>query len=355
METFVTYLDSLYNYQFFGNSVQTLSITFIWFVGLIIFFRIMRNFVLARFAKLAKKTESDFDDRIIEIISNISRAFYWFLAFFIAIRFSQIQAPHLKSIFYGIFIVMFAYEGIRIVQALIHYGLEQWNKDTKKALDETTMHAVTMVVNLVMWVTAVLLVLSNLGFNISALVASLGVGGIAVALAAQNILGDLFSSFSIFIDRPFQVGDFIVVGSDKGTVRRIGLKTTRIQTLQGEELVVSNKELTNARVQNFKKMKRRRIGFSFGVTYDTPVAKLKKIPELVKEIIDKQELAECDRIHFHTFGDSALIFEIIYYINSQNYLDYMDAQQQMNLQIMELFEKYKIEMAYPTQTIYLKK
>ena len=355
MELFGIPFNELLTYEVFGAQLESLVLTFGCFVFFIIVFKIFRRVVLARISKLAKKTSSLFDDKLAEVFEEVSAAFYWFLAFYLATKFSPVLTDEIKKVFDGAFIVIIVYEVIKMAQAIIDFALDNWNKSERKGLDPTTLHALNMVISIVLWVTGILLVLSNLGFNISALVASLGVGGIAVALAAQNILGDLFSSFSIYIDRPFQVGDFIVLGTDKGIVKKIGLKTTRIQTLQGEELVVSNKELTTARVQNFKKMKRRRIGFSFGVTYDTPVKKMEKIPGMIKSIIDALELAECDRVHFHAFGDSALLFDIIYYINSHDYTDYMNAQQEINLEIMRQFEKEKIEMAYPTQTVYLKK
>ena len=207
----------------------------------------------------------------------------------------------------------------------------------------------------VIWGFGILLVLSNLGINISSLLAGLGIGGIAVALALQNILGDLFSAFAIYLDKPFEVGDFIVVGESKGTVEKIGIKTSRLRALQGEELIISNKELTNARIQNFKKMKERRITFRLGVTYETPLEKLKKIPEIIKQIITSFEDTRFERAHFVQFGDFALIFEVVYYMTTPAYIDYLNTQEKINFKIKEIFEKENIEMAYPTQTIFLKK
>ncbi len=156
-------------------------------------------------------------------------------------------------------------------------------------------------------------------------------------------------------DKPFVPGDFIVVGDKKGTVEKIGIKTTRLKALQGEELIISNKELTSAQIQNFKKMEERRISFSFGVTYETPVEKVKKIPDIIKDIIDKEDGARFDRAHFSRFDDSALNFDIIYYVGSGDYADYMDIQQSINIKILEVFEEMRIGMAYPTQTIYMQK
>jgi len=170
----------------------------------------------------------------------------------------------------------------------------------------------------------------------------------------KNILGDLFSSFAIFFDKPFLPGDFIQVGDKSGTVKKIGIKTTRIQASQGEEIVFSNQELTSSRVHNFKKMEERKISFSFGVVYETPLKKIKKISKMVKEIIVDIDKARFDRAHFSRFDDSALNFDVVYFVESDGYKTYMDIQQKINLKILEVFEKEEIEMAYPTRVVYQK-
>ena len=195
--------------------------------------------------------------------------------------------------------------------------------------------------------------LSNLGIEITPLVASLGVGGIAIAIALQSVLGDLFAAFAIYFDKPFKEGDFIIVGNDMGTVEKIGIKTTRIQTLQGQELVVSNSELTNSRVNNYKKMKERRVVTNIGVEYSTPTKKLKKINGIVKKAVETTKESRFDRVHFKAFGDFSLNFELVYYVTSPDYVKYMDVQQEINFKIREAFEKEKIVFAFPTQTIHV--
>ena len=217
------------------------------------------------------------------------------------------------------------------------------------------MEVLKKVVKGVLWAIAIIIVLSNFGYNVSTLAAGLGIGGIAIAFAFQAILGDIFASFSIYFDKPFKIGDFILIGNDMGTVKHIGIKTTRIQTLQGQELIVSNKELTETRVHNYKKMERRRISFTFGVEYDTKLKKLEKILEIVKEIFKKIKIADLDRVHFKQFGDFSLNFEVVYYVNKPDYLEYMDTQQEINFALKERFEKESIEFAFPTQTIYVNK
>jgi small-conductance mechanosensitive channel len=198
-----------------------------------------------------------------------------------------------------------------------------------------------------------LLMLDNLGINVTALVAGLGVGGIAVALAVQNILGDLFASLSIVLDKPFVIGDSITVDSYSGTVEHVGLKTTRIRSLGGEQLVFSNSDLLKARLRNFKHMQERRIVFSVGVLYQTPADKLEKIPALVKEIIEKAPRVRFDRAHLRDLGDSALIFEIVYWVLDPTYARYMDAQQSINLGLIRCFADEGIGFAYPSQSLFI--
>lgn len=208
---------------------------------------------------------------------------------------------------------------------------------------------------IVLWVGAVVLLLSNLGYNVTSIIAGLGIGGIAVALALQNILSDIFSSISIYFDKPFKVGDFVTINGYSGTIKRIGIKSTRIQALQGEEVVMSNNELTQARIQNFGSMDRKRVVLPLGVIYQTTHQQLKKIPSILKKIIDEQDGATFDRSNFESYGDSSLNFETVYYIESSDYAHYMNIQEGVNLKIFEEFEKEKIYFAYPTQTLFLDK
>lgn len=194
--------------------------------------------------------------------------------------------------------------------------------------------------------------LSNLGVNITAFIASLGVGGIAVALAAQNVLGDLFASMSIAIDKPFEVGDFIVLGSIAGTVETVGVKTTRIRSLGGEQIVMSNTELLKQTVSNYKRLQARRIVFGFGVTYSTTPEQAEAIPLIVKTIVEGSDTLRFDRAHFKAFGESSLDYEVVYIVLDAEYNVYMDQQQRINLALLQALSKEGIEFAFPTRTIY---
>lgn len=226
----------------------------------------------------------------------------------------------------------------------------------KKEADSGSRHMEKLIARLVkilIWLFIAILFLENIGVNISTLIAGLGVGGIAIAFAAQAILEDIFSYFTIFFDHPFEVGDFIVFGDQMGTVEHIGVKTTRLRSIGGEELIVSNKDLTNSRLSNYKTMTQRRVLFVLGVTYDTPMDKLREIPGILKDIISGTQDASFGRAHFSAFADSSLNFEIVYFVLSGDYDKYMDVQQDVNFRIKEKFDEEGIEFAFPTQTMYL--
>jgi small-conductance mechanosensitive channel len=215
----------------------------------------------------------------------------------------------------------------------------------------TTVAALGFISRTVLWSIVFLLALENFGFDVTALVAGLGVTGIAVALALQNILGDLFASLSIVLDKPFVVGDYIVVDTHQGTVDRIGLKTTRVRSLSGEQIVFSNADLVKSRLRNFKRMQERRVAFTFGVTYQTPEALLTRIPDIVRDIINARPSARFDRAHFQSFGEYALVFEVVYFVTTPDYALYMDIQQAINLGLLGRFRQEGITFSYPTRTL----
>ena len=343
----------------YNNTWQVVLTAVIAFFISFFVLKLFKFYVIKKLEKLSKKTRTDLDDLIVSLLDKVGWSFYVIVSLYIALNFLTLPVIVVKIVYYLLLVVL-VYYAIKILQGFIDYFTHQiiikrQVEEKKKNIDTSLIDLLNKAAKATLWVVAILLTLHNFGYNISALIAGLGIGGIAIAFALQNVLSDIFASFSIYFDKPFQTGDFIVVGDDMGVVERIGIKSTRLRTLQGEELVISNKELTESRVHNYKKMRKRRVVFKFGVTYETPLAKLKKIPGIVKDIINKIPLAEVDRVHFHEFGDFSLVFEVVYYIKSSDYNTYMDIQQDINLKIMERFKKLGIEMAYPTQTIYLHK
>lgn len=338
----------------FGVDIYPYFSAIIIFLLALFVLKIFKVVIISRLEKFSKKTETEVDDVIIGAINKIGLPFYGAFALYIMSQFSNLPGKAEKWI--GIFFFLaLIYYAIKFVSGLIDYGskkvMEKKSDDENKGI----VKLISVAMKVFLWLGAIVLILSNMGYNVTSLIAGLGIGGIAIGLALQSILGDLFSSLVIYFDKPFNIGDYIVVGDKNGTVKHVGIKTTRITSLQGEEIVFSNTDITNSRVQNFGKMQERRTAFSVGVAYDTPVEKLKRIPEIISNIIAGVENCRLDRSHFASFGDSALNYDTVYYVASGDFAAYMDAQQSINLQIMEAFEKEKITIAFPTRTVYLKK
>ena len=345
---------SWWQYQILGNTVGDFIGATIAFIVFLFVFKIFQFVILRRLGILAEKTKTDIDDTLVKIVKSLRPPFYSFIAFYFAVQFLTLSST-LSKVLDSLLVIWVVYQVIIAAQILIEYIFVKALKNEEDKGAQGAFGVIKNVIGAVLWMLGILVILSNMGVNITSVIAGLGIGGIAIAFAFQNILEDLFSSFAILFDKPFKVGDFIVVGEHKGVVQKMGIKTTRLKSLGGEEIVISNKELTSARLQNFKKMEERRIGFNFGVTYETPTEKLKTIPETVKDIIDSIEKARFDRSHFSQFDDSALTFETVYYVTTSDYAVYRDIQQEINLRVKESFEKDSIDMAYPTQTIYLNK
>ncbi|MBL4694026.1 mechanosensitive ion channel family protein [Candidatus Gracilibacteria bacterium] len=336
-----------------GNTVENFLMAFFTFIFLYLFFRIFRSVVIARLAKLAKKTEAVWDDYLIAMVEGIPPLFFYALSLYVPVR-MLIRDDGYGFIVDGIFFAVVVFQISVSLISLLEFCVKSYLK-SKDPDSDPSFTGFKILLKIVIWSLAVILILSNSGVNVSSLVTGLGISGIAVALAVQNILGDMFSSFTIYFDKPFKEGDFITVGDDSGTVKKIGLKSTRIATLHGEELVVSNQELVNSRVQNYRGMRKRRVVLSFGVVYGASVKDLKKVNELVEKVINGVKGVTFDRGHFSDFSASSLDFEIIYYVNSGDYLTYMNAKQEVNLGVKGALQKAKIEMAYPTQTLHLVK
>ena len=356
MEYIVNWLQ---NYQAGANTAYDYALALVVFIGSLVVLKIIQIIILGKLKKLAKKSKTKFDDIVIEILSNVRPPFYLLISLFVAIQYLTL-GDLASSLIKAFFLISITFEVVQALDKIVNYLLSVYIKKTADSEQEqkhieSVSKTMRLIVKVALWLVGLIVILANLGINVTSLVASLGIGGIAVALALQNVLGDMFSSFSIYIDKPFKVGDFIAVGEAKGTVERIGLKSTSIRTLGGEEMVIPNKELTDARVQNYKRMERRRYMFSLGVVYGTSQEKLEKIPKIIEEIINDIDDVDFDRAHFASYGDFSLNFDVSYYVNIIDFKEYMDRRQKINLEIYKQFGKEGIEFAYPTQTLFVNK
>ncbi|MBI4194310.1 MAG: mechanosensitive ion channel family protein [Betaproteobacteria bacterium] len=331
-----------------------------WAVAALIMLGIV--FVLAAFkygaaravAALARRTITSVDDILAQVI-GVTKV-WLLLPLAIYAGASAVELPRkLERLVDTVVVVALMLQVALWVNRFIGCWLER-QIERRRGVDGEGVTALTLLgfgARVLVWALTLLLVLDHLGFDITALVAGLGIGGVAVALAVQNILGDLFASLSIVLDKPFVVGDFVVVGDLRGTVENIGIKTTRVRSLDGELIVFSNADLLKSRIRNFKRMQERRIAFSVGVTYQTPLEKLERMPAILREAVEHRDRTRFDRAHFKAYGDFALQFEVVYYVLSPEFNAYMDVQQAINVEIYRRFGEEGIEFAYPTQTVFV--
>ncbi len=347
-------MNDLLEWTFYSNSlIQWLVALLVFLISLTVLI-FLRNQLASRLKAFSQRTENRLDDLLADVLGKtrilpLAAVAIWFSSQFLAL------GPTLQTWIEGVAIVAVLLQMAIWGNTLIGSVVEQYIRlevDDDATRVASTI-AITFLARVVLWSLILLVGLQNLGVELTPVITGMGVGGIAVALAVQNILGDLFGSLSILLDKPFVIGDFIIVGDQLGTVERIGLKTTRVRSLHGEQLVFSNSDLLNSRIRNFKRMFERRIVFSIGVVYGTPYAKLEKIPQLIREIIQREEVVRFDRSHFRDYGDFSLNFETVYWVMSPDFNVYMDVQQRINLEIYRVFEAEEINFAFPTRTVHL--
>lgn len=346
-------LPEILNNVYYGNRLAEYIASFLVFLAVYISLKLIRWISVRKLAKLTRNTKVKADD----VIINIIKSFRWPALLIISLNAGLflIEVPEdTSSIISKVSVIVLSYYVVKAAQQVTNYVINSIKEQIKakdESADTSVMDVIRKILNVLFWILAIIIILENFGFDLSTLVAGVGVGSIAIAFALQNVLEDLFASISIYFDRPFNPGDFIVVGDKMGTVKTIGIQTTRLKSLSGEEIVLSNRQLNDAEIQNYKKMSERRIEFTFGVTYETPLEKIREIPEIVAKIIEPIDIAVHNRTHFKNLGEYSLDFEVVYIIESSSYETYMDIQQKINLELMEEFEKQKIEFAYPTKVI----
>jgi len=340
---------------FFGNRIMDYLIALLTLLLSLLFVKVFIRALIKRLKKLAKKTTALFDDFLVTILEKIGLPALYISCFYVSAKVLKLPSGA-DSLINALEMVVITFFAARIIVMIAGWGINIYL--AKKNQDPTlvrSLDGMLLAIKFLIWALAIIILLDNLGYKVSTLIAGLGIGGIAVAIAAQALLKDFFSYFSIVFDHPFKIGDFIIIGDFMGTVEYIGIKTTRIRSLGGEQLIFSNTDLTDSRVRNYKLMEKRRVLFRLGVTYQASLSQLKEIPRIIEHIIKNTQDTAFDRAHFFSYGDFSLIFEVVYFVLSPDYNKYMDIQQEINFAIKEQFEKRGINFAYPTQTVYLHK
>lgn len=317
--------------------------------------QLLRSIALHHLKKVEKKEDTQIVDFFIDVLSTTRILLALAIGLYMASHFLNLPPPIEKSVdraFIGLVILQVGFWANR---GLVFWLTRHFSSgtDSDAGSRAMTLSLLKFLGRMVLWALVGLLVLDNLGLNVTTLVASLGIGGIAVALAVQNILGDLFASLSIAIDKPFVIGDFIVVDNMMGNVEHVGLKTTRIRSQSGEQIVMSNTDLLKSRIRNYKHMQERRVAFVIGVTYDTVPEQLEQLPALLTQAVNEQPGVRMDRAHFKGFSPSSLDFEVVYFVLKPDYSVYMDIQQAINLYLVRAFALRGIGFAFPTQTLHI--
>ncbi len=342
--------------MYWGNSVRSYLVAGGVLLAILLAVRISKYILVTRVGRLVARTETRLDDTLLRMVEATKLWLTLFIALYAASLFLLLP-PELAH----------KTETAAIIALLVQIGVwanaaigatVQRMREKKLALGETSgigiLAMIGFFVRVVAWVILFLLILDNLGVDVTALVAGLGIGGIALALAVQNILQDVFASVSITLDRPFEIGDTIHIDEHVGTVQHIGIKTTRLRSVNGEELVFANADLLKSRIRNLKRMFERRVLFTVGVNYATPVDILEQLPAAFREIVERQkERTRFDRAHFKALGQSSIDFEIVYFVNSPEYVFMMDTQQRVCLDILRHLEELGVSLAFPTRTIYM--
>lgn len=339
-------------FSFLNNSFEDWALALAVTAGAAIAMMFVRAFVLRRMEALSRRTETRLDDFVTRMLSQTYTLFIVAFALYVGSTFLTLTAKQDK------FVTRVAIASL-LLQAAIwgDTGLRAWRDQFRigpvDAERRASSGVLCFISRLLLWVVVTLMVLDNFGINITTLVASLGIGGVAVALATQNILGDLFASLSIMLDKPFEVGDFIIVGDVLGSVEHIGLKTTRVRGLGGEQVVFSNGELLKSRIHNHKRMQTRRVAFVLRVAYGTPEELLCRIPHIIRAIVTSKPNIDFERAHFFSWGQWSLDFEVVYHYRSPDYILHMDAQQDIFLDVYRRFQQEGIEFAHPLSIVRL--
>lgn len=338
---------------FFENSLQSYLISIILFIALFFIIKYFKLAFIKKLKKISEKTSNKLDDLMIEIFEKIPNFILWFISFYISILVLTLPAS-IDNLIGNVLLVLIVFQSVVIAKKILHFFIEKAVEKKDKSV-KTAYRAIERFAAFTFWIIAGLFVLSNFGVNITALAAGLGIGGLAIAFAFKEILRDLFSYIVILLDKPIEEGDFVTVGGQTGTVKAIGIKTTRLKSVDGEEIIISNDQITSGELRNYANAGYRRVRFIVGVAYDTPIPKLKKIKIEIQKIIESFKDNEFKNISLYNLGDSAIEFDIIFHINTRNYDLYLETKDKLNFKILEYFAKSKVEIPFPSRTIYMKK
>jgi small-conductance mechanosensitive channel len=354
---FTKTLTNLFNNSINERILQSILI----FIIAYLLLQLIKITATSRLEIVAQKTANKFDDLCLEIINSYGSLFYIFTPLYVTSLFTNISSQ-VDDILYKISIIIFTYYIAKTVTRIIIFtanrALEINSQKNNEKIDPSLQNIINLFIKIAIWVITFLIILQNLNYNVTTLLGGLGIFGIAIAFGMQNILADLFSFFTIYFDKPFKAGDYIIINdtpTQAGTVKHVGLKSTRIKTQKGDELIIPNQQIAKSIVNNYKRMKKRRVDFDFSISYDTPQTKIKKIPDIVKKIIDNISSINFIHCKLRDLGEYAIIYTCAFTIENTDYETYLNIREEILMNILDKFQKQKIKLAYPTQSLLIKK
>jgi small-conductance mechanosensitive channel len=358
-------LEKFWQHNFLGNDIRSWTFALATFLITLTVLPLVKGFISARRRHRAERDAQQTGSVANAPVGNAHHAirlatllvertglfFLWAVAVYLASRDLTFTPPVERILTIGIVLIFWTQVGLWAMTA-VRYAIDLRRKSSAglDTLLTSSMDVILFAAGLLIWAMVLLLALDNLGVQIKPLLAGLGIGGIAVALAVQTVLSDLLASMSIALDKPFSIGDSLTVGEIQGTVEHIGVKSTRLRSLSGEQIIMGNTDILKSRVRNYGRMRERRAIFQFGVSYDTEPKALAAIPGLVREIIESTPNTRFDRCHFLAYGATTLQFEVVFYSTKADFNTYADAQQSINLAIIERLRAMKVSLTAPNRT-----
>jgi small-conductance mechanosensitive channel len=318
---------------------------------------ILSRLLLPKLSKVSELTRTEIDNAVFDVLGSLNWFFYLVLSLQLSLFFFEIS-PFLQKRLNQILMIFLTFYATKIIVQLIDHAFSRFidkKEEQHEQVDRSVLIILKNALQIIVWTFAIILILENLGYSISTLIGGLGIAGIVAAFGVQSLLEDVLSYISISFDKPFTVDDYIVIGDDSGTVKKIGLRSTRIQTLSGEQLIISNRELIKSRIRNYRRIKKRRDTIELKLNLDTPVDKLKKIPQGLEKIVNSVQNTEFSYVYFKKIQDDAFLFSTTYYVLSSEYDEFIQAKQTIHLKIIQYLRDEGIELAQPTQKLYIKK
>jgi small-conductance mechanosensitive channel len=341
---------------YLGNSLKAWLIALALGVFAYVALIALKRLIVTRLGKIAEQTETRFDDALIELVRNTRSIFLLAVAVYAAIR-GMVLHPRFVSALDGflqlLFLLQIGLWSSGLVAFLVRSSLDKRDK-TGDRIGIAAVKAIGITVKIIAWIVITLLAIQFVfRKDVTTLLTGVGIGGVAIALAVQNILGDILAAIAIVFDRPFDVGDSIQVDQMAGKVEQIGLKTTRLRSVTGEQLVMGNADLLRSKLRNYKRMYERRALLALDLTYDTPADRIETLPGILREIVQSQSGTRFERAHFSAFTESSLRIELVYFVLDPDYSRLMDVQQAINLAVLRRFSADGIQFAFPTRTVQL--